>query len=279
MNNNEPRSKVGLLDYEVNELTKLLFAAVVILAFAMICLKGENCFYYSVRLIDSFSLGFSGYWYIYWFRYVLLFSYIIPISLRVNLEMGRVAYCQMIQRDMEIAGTLARTTTIPEDLGRIAYLLTDKTGTLTKNEMIFKKIHFGRISYGHEFFQEVTAILRAYYNPSQLAAASGASTSSSIANYQTHRRESSTASTASFTLERRTHMRVDSYEVDRDIVYRVQQSVLALALCHNVTPAYENHSGDDGKDLGDIDQGKSCSSVIQWFVRLLANLTTAYLPL
>lgn len=40
MNNNEPRSKVGLLDYEVNELTKLLFAAVVILAFAMICLKG-----------------------------------------------------------------------------------------------------------------------------------------------------------------------------------------------------------------------------------------------
>ena len=43
MNNNEPRSKVGLLDYEVNELTKLLFAAVVILAFAMICLKGDLC--------------------------------------------------------------------------------------------------------------------------------------------------------------------------------------------------------------------------------------------
>lgn len=44
MNNNEPRSKVGLLDYEVNELTKLLFAAVVILAFAMICLKGISLF-------------------------------------------------------------------------------------------------------------------------------------------------------------------------------------------------------------------------------------------
>lgn len=40
MNNNEPRSKVGLLDLEVNSLTKLLFGAVVILAFAMICLKG-----------------------------------------------------------------------------------------------------------------------------------------------------------------------------------------------------------------------------------------------
>jgi len=42
MNNNEPRSKVGLLDYEVNSITKVLFAAVVILAFAMICLKGMS---------------------------------------------------------------------------------------------------------------------------------------------------------------------------------------------------------------------------------------------
>ncbi|KAI7690094.1 putative phospholipid-transporting ATPase IIB [Sarcoptes scabiei] len=229
MNNNEPRSKVGLLDYEVNELTKLLFAAVVILAFAMICLK-----------------GFSGYWYIYWFRYVLLFSYIIPISLRVNLEMGRVVYCQMIQRDMEIAGTLARTTTIPEDLGRIAYLLTDKTGTLTKNEMIFKKIHFGRISYSQEYFEEVAAMLRAYYNQSQNHQNSSDSNSGGyVANYRTHRRESSTASTSSFTVERRRHMRIDSYEVDREIVYRVQQAVLAIALCHNVTPAYDNHFKND----------------------------------
>ncbi|XP_017493917.1 PREDICTED: probable phospholipid-transporting ATPase IIB, partial [Rhagoletis zephyria] len=250
MNNNEPRSKVGLLDLEVNSLTKLLFAAVVILAFAMICLK-----------------GFYGYWYIYWFRYVLLFSYIIPISLRVNLEMGRVAYCQMIQRDVEIAGTLARTTTIPEDLGRIAYLLTDKTGTLTKNEMIFKKIHFGRLSYGNDLFEEVASILAAYYrqmapSASAVAAAAASGTASSgaagggavgktgvAANYQTHRRESSTASTASFTVERRHHMRVNSYDVDQDIVYRVQQSVLAIALCHNVTPATESPTfGADGKE-------------------------------
>lgn len=40
MNNLEPRSKVCLLDLEVNDLTKVLFAAVVILALAMICLKG-----------------------------------------------------------------------------------------------------------------------------------------------------------------------------------------------------------------------------------------------
>ena len=55
MNNNEPRSKVGLLDYEVNSLTKLLFAAVVILAFAMICLKGIKWVFISVFIIFLFS--------------------------------------------------------------------------------------------------------------------------------------------------------------------------------------------------------------------------------
>ena len=168
--------------------------------------------------------------------------------------MGRVAYCQMIQRDTEISGTLARTTTIPEDLGRISYLLTDKTGTLTKNEMVFKRIHCGRVSYSHEYFEDVAAVLRAYYNPNQ----AGASSSAPVSNFQKHRRESSTASASSITFERRTHMRVDSYEVDRDVIYRVQQSVLAIALCHNVTPAYENEFQGDGKveQLIDIDQGK-----------------------
>ena len=39
-----------------------------------------------------------------------------------------------------ISGTIARNTNIPEELGRIEYLLTDKTGTLTCNDMVFKKI-------------------------------------------------------------------------------------------------------------------------------------------
>lgn len=47
---------------ELNTLTKLLFAAVVGLALLMMALK-----------------GFGGPWYRYMFRFVLLFSYIIPI--------------------------------------------------------------------------------------------------------------------------------------------------------------------------------------------------------
>ena len=90
--------------------------------------------------------GFEGPWYIYLFRFVLLFSYLIPISLRVNLDLGKIMYSWQIQNDKDIPGTVTRSTTIPEELGRIAYLLSDKTGTLTKNIMVFKKFHLGEFS-------------------------------------------------------------------------------------------------------------------------------------
>jgi len=54
--------------------------------------------------------------------------------------MAKIYYAYCIYRDEEMAGTIPRNSTIPEELGRIQYLLTDKTGTLTKNEMIFKKV-------------------------------------------------------------------------------------------------------------------------------------------
>ena len=54
--------------------------------------------------------------------------------------MAKIYYAVCILKDKEIEGTIPRNSTIPEELGRIQYLLTDKTGTLTKNEMIFKKV-------------------------------------------------------------------------------------------------------------------------------------------
>lgn len=102
MNAREANTKVGKLDLELNRMSKFLF-------FFMVCLS---------LLVVALD-GFQGQWIIKFFRFVLLLSYIIPISLRVNLDMAKIYYSYCVYKDDAIAGTIPRNSTIPEELGRI----------------------------------------------------------------------------------------------------------------------------------------------------------------
>jgi len=102
MNSKMPRSKVGLLDQEINHLSKILFCVML----------GISA---SIIIID----GFRGSWYLKYFRFVLLLASIIPISLRVNLDLAKIYYSYCISNDSEIIGCIARNSTIPEELGRV----------------------------------------------------------------------------------------------------------------------------------------------------------------
>ncbi|KJZ71879.1 hypothetical protein HIM_08724 [Hirsutella minnesotensis 3608] len=208
------RSKTGLLEYEINSLTKILCVLTLALSIVLVALQG-------------FEKTEGNVWYIKIMRFLVLFSTIVPISLRVNLDLGKSAYSRFIQRDPGIPGAVVRTSTIPEDLGRIEYLLSDKTGTLTQNDMEMKKIHVGTVSYANEAMDEVAAYVKQgfYIQPttdpsSRTMLITPSSTYSNTVNVGTTRTR-------------------------REIGSRVRDVVLALALCHNVTPTVDQEDGRD----------------------------------
>lgn len=207
------RSKAGLLEYEINNLTKILCALTLTLSVALVAIRGIE--------------GRPGQqWYVAVTRFLILFSTIVPISLRVNLDMGKSVYARFIERDRDIPGTVVRTSTIPEELGRIEYLLSDKTGTLTQNEMDLKKIHVGTVSYANEAMDEVRTYIRQGFSTGVTTDAT--QTASLVTPSSTYASNSAGASTT---------------RTRREIGSRVRDLVLALALCHNVTPSTEEDEG------------------------------------
>jgi phospholipid-translocating ATPase len=206
-NARQPRSKIGKLELELNLISKLLFFFMIILAGVIVALN-----------------GFYAFWYLQYFRYILLMASIIPISLRVNLDFAKAVASYKIGKDDAIKGTVARNSTIPEELGRISYLLTDKTGTLTKNEMHFKKLVLEYSQFDEEnlgfLVRSITKQCEKSEGPMKDVEEKYNESKGPINIDQIKKSSSS-------------KVRRDKDSVLRDLI-------TALSVCHNVTPLMEN---------------------------------------
>ncbi|XP_074558346.1 putative phospholipid-transporting ATPase 4 [Curcuma longa] len=85
---------------------------------------------------------------------LILYGYLIPISLYVSIEVVKVLQATFINGDIlmydEDTGNhaQARTSNLNEELGQVDTILSDKTGTLTCNQMDFLKCSIAGVSYG-----------------------------------------------------------------------------------------------------------------------------------
>jgi len=212
MNSRKPRSKIGKIDLELNTITKFLFAFMLLIALVIVSLN-----------------GFYAKWYLQYFRYMLLMASIIPISLRVNLDFSKAIFSYKINHDPLIPDTKARNSDIPEELGRISFLLTDKTGTLTKNDMHFKRLVLEHAQYEEENIGMIIKTVK-----TQCERFNGPMADVE-AKYLEH--PQSQAITGFDQLARPKRIRRDKENILRDLV-------TSLAVCHNVTPIME-----DGKQI------------------------------
>ncbi|KAH9942242.1 phospholipid-translocating P-type ATPase [Epithele typhae] len=85
--------------------------------------------------------------------FIILYNNLIPISLIVTMEVVKFQQAQLINSDLDMyyaktdTPALCRTSSLVEELGQIEYVFSDKTGTLTCNEMEFRFCSIGGVAY------------------------------------------------------------------------------------------------------------------------------------
>ncbi|GAA5966757.1 hypothetical protein JCM3765_000939 [Sporobolomyces pararoseus] len=85
--------------------------------------------------------------------FILTLNNLIPISLIVTMEVVKFQQAAFINSDLDMyyattdTPALCRTSSLVEELGQIEYIFSDKTGTLTCNQMEFRQCSIGGVPY------------------------------------------------------------------------------------------------------------------------------------
>ncbi|UMM22668.1 hypothetical protein L5515_003775 [Caenorhabditis briggsae] len=92
-------------------------------------------------------------WFSFW-SYIIVLQVMIPISLYVSIEFIKIFQVWFMSQDRNMyydkvdKRLQCRALNITEELGQIQYVMSDKTGTLTENQMVFRRCSVNGSDFG-----------------------------------------------------------------------------------------------------------------------------------
>jgi phospholipid-transporting ATPase len=168
LNSRAAPSKLSTIEKTMNNLIYVIFSAQVLLStISLVCYLVWNSYHshdlyylcfnsasspnplYRQSCVEKGDYSATG----YFFTYFVLYNNFLPISLYVTVEFCNYVQAYFIDNDLKMydpttdTPAYARTSNMNGDLGMIEYVFSDKTGTLTENNMIFKRCSVGGVVY------------------------------------------------------------------------------------------------------------------------------------
>ncbi|PKA56740.1 Putative phospholipid-transporting ATPase 9 [Apostasia shenzhenica] len=183
-NATDPPSKRSKIERKMDKLIYLLL-------FTLVLIAGIGSVFFGIKTNEDLSNGKVKRWYLqpqhtkvfydpnrpalaailHFLTAMMLYSYFIPISLYVSIEIVKVLQTIFINQDIQMyheesdKPAHARTSNLNEELGQVDTILSDKTGTLTCNSMEFIKCSIAGTAYGRGSTEVERAMARRRGSP------------------------------------------------------------------------------------------------------------------